>query len=103
MGTGSNYTWADGAYGKKSESKSVLLSTGASEDFSIMGIYDLAGNVEEWTLESDTSAGADEWCCMLRGMTFFDISTDSNRPASYHLGNYVDGGSIGDGFRVSIF
>ena len=45
-------TWTNGAYGKKSSSVEVLLSTGASDTFSKQGIYDLAGNVAEWTLEA---------------------------------------------------
>ena len=38
-----------------SEYEYILLSTGASESFSKMGIYDLAGNVYEWTLEYTSS------------------------------------------------
>lgn len=34
-------------YGEK-----VLLTTGADTSFSLMNIYDLAGNLEEWTLET---------------------------------------------------
>ena len=49
-------TWTNGAYGKKSSSVEVLLSTGASDTFSKQGIYDLAGNVDEWTLEADSFA-----------------------------------------------
>ena len=47
-----NYRWTNGAYGKKSSSAAILLSTGASDTFSKQGIYDLAGNVYEWTLEA---------------------------------------------------
>ena len=36
---------------KKSYSEYVLLTTGADESFSLMNIYDIAGNVWEWTLE----------------------------------------------------
>ena len=39
--------WTSGAYGAKGSSKSILLSTGASDTFSKQGIYDLAGNVWE--------------------------------------------------------
>ena len=36
----------------KTASESILLTTGASEDFKTKNIYDLAGNVEEWTNEA---------------------------------------------------
>ena len=45
-------TWTNGAYGQKSSNEYVLLSTGASDTFSKQGIYDLAGNIDEWTLEA---------------------------------------------------
>ena len=44
-------SWRSKAYGTKSTSESILLSTGASEAFCKQGIYDLAGNLDEWTLE----------------------------------------------------
>ena len=50
-----SFTWTNGAYGKKSSHDLILLSTGASDTFSKQGIYDLAGNVFEWTLEADSS------------------------------------------------
>ena len=42
----------------------VLLSTGAVEDNSKMNIYDLAGNVYEWTLEKSTNT---DYPCAYRG------------------------------------
>jgi len=47
----------------------VLLSTGASDDFSKQGIYDLAGNVIEFTLEHANliSRAMSESPCAIRG------------------------------------
>ena len=67
----SNYTlgdWTSGAYGAKGSSKSILLSTGASDTVSKQGIYDLAGNVWEWTLEYTSYSSAP---CAYRGGSCF--------------------------------
>ena len=45
-------TWNNGPYTKETES-GVLLTTGASDSFAKMNIYDVAGNVSEWTLEGE--------------------------------------------------
>ena len=47
-------SWNDGSYTKK-EGEAVLLTTGASDSFAKMNIYDVAGNVIEWTLEGHQS------------------------------------------------
>ena len=62
-----------------------------------MNIYDIAGNVYEWTLEltSDTS-----FPCAYRGGSF--ISTGSNRPAAYRINGSRDSSGY-LGFRVSLF
>ena len=39
----------------KTASESILLTTGASEDFKTKNIYDLAGNVYEWTNEASST------------------------------------------------
>ena len=90
--------WTSGARGKKELNTSILLSTGASETFSKQGIYDIAGNVSEWTLE---------------------YTSNSSSPCAYRGGNYghygdvypaADRGNVGTtdyyvdiGFRVSLF
>ena len=43
--------WTTATEKSKTSSESILLSTGADDSFSKMGIYDLAGNESEWTLE----------------------------------------------------
>ena len=97
----SNYTlgdWTSGAYGAKGSSKKILLSTGASDDFSKQGIYDLAGNVWEWTLEYTSRSSVP---CAGRGGNYDDSGSDY--PAAYR--SYNDTTSYGDylGFRVSLY
>ena len=60
--------WTNGAYGVKSRGDNILLSTGASNVFNKQGIYDLAGNVQEWTLEYATSDSSSS--CVARGSAF---------------------------------
>ena len=64
-----NFDWTSGAYGIKDSDTIVLLSTGASDDFSKQGIYDLAGNVIEFTLEHANliSRAMSESPCAIRG------------------------------------
>ena len=51
------------------ESYCQLLTTGASEQTNKLNIYDLAGNVHEFTLEYSNSSGAP---CVYRGVSFLD-------------------------------
>ena len=90
--------WTSGAYGAKGSSKEILLSTGASNDFCKQGIYDLAGNVYEWTLEKSHDSSAP---CVTRGESYSSIDAIiSVAERSWRIeGNcyrYV-------GFRVSLF
>lgn len=81
------------AYGKKSSAELCLLSTGSSELFCKMGIYDLAGNVWEWTLEcGDLRSGT-----VCRGGTFIFNQTVVNRTDAYTYSNFYTG------FRVTIY
>ena len=76
--TDSGATYTVGAYGEKTSAKSVLLSTGASSEFSKMGISDLAGNVWEWTLEYTADSRGP---CAYRGGRYY--GDGYNYPASY--------------------
>lgn len=81
----------------KKENANVLLTTGADSKFSLLNIYDIAGNVYEWTLEK-TSEGVP---CTFRGGGY--NSDGLSRPASFRdfLNTYSGYSSLG--FRVSVY
>ena len=97
----SNYTlgdWTSGAYGIKDSDTIVLLSTGASDDFSKQGIYDLAGNVWEWTLEYTAYSS---YPCAIRGGGS-NVGGSGSPAANRVFGRTTDySGNIG--FRLSLY
>ena len=97
--TNNGSLWTSGAYGEKTANADILLSTGASDTFSKQGIYDLAGNVSEWTLEynPDVNNGA------CRGGEYGGSGTNIHKPAANR--DYYNTLYIGPqlGFRVSLY
>ena len=83
---------------KSSNGNGILVTTGTSEKNKVMNIYDVAGNVFEWTLEktSDTYNP-----CASRGGIF--NNTGSGFPAAYRSGDSTVSSYDGVGFRVSLF
>ena len=77
---------------QSSDGNGILVTTGTSETNKVMNIYDIAGNVWEWTLELTSYPGTNRPC-----------DTGSSLPAAYRS----DGGTVGSvgiiGFRVSLF
>ena len=78
--------------------KAILVTTGTSETNKVMNIYDIAGNVYEWTLElaSDTNGP-----CATRGGSYCFIGSDL--PAAYRNLFSTDSSDDVFGFRVSLF
>ena len=93
-------TYANGTSTKvqaTSKSSAILLTTGASDTCKKMNIYDLAGNVKEWTLErysGRTSRCADRGGC---------YASSSSYSVSGHT--YMDdtSGTPNLGFRLSLY
>ena len=83
---------------KKESYSSILLTTGADSSFSVQNIYDIAGNVWEWTLEKTSNTNNP---CADRGGFF--IGTGSDYPAAGRYDDSADVSSKVIGFRVSLF
>ena len=83
---------------QSSNRNGILVTTGTSETNKVMNIYDIAGNVDEWTLESPSS---DINQCASRGGSYFD--TGSNNPAALRVGSDSVLSINRIGFRVSLF
>ena len=75
--------------------ENMLLSSGASDKFKVMNIYDMAGNVQEFTLGYSSLELAP---CSERGGSFLNDSKIS--PAAYSDGVSVPAKA---GFRCTIF
>ncbi len=86
---------------KKSQSSyenGILLTTGATEATNLQNIYDIAGNVWEWTLEKTSN---DSYPCAFRGGGF--CYNGSNAPASdRNISDLSDSGNM-LGFRFSLY
>ena len=96
--TSNNFVNSSSVKQKQSGGNGILLTTGASDACQKMNIYDLAGNVNEWTLEYTASTS---FPCALRGGTF-NIG-GSGSPASGRNGNDTTYSRYHIGFRSSLF
>ena len=92
-----SWSWASTPYNKTLAGE-ILLTTGASSEFSKQGIYDIAGNLSEWILESSDSTSLP---CVRRGGVYnLDGSVD---PAGDHTYAQTILGTRVCGFRVSLY
>ena len=79
-------------------SYSELITSGASEQTNKLNIYDLAGNMNEWTLEQTSIS---DLPCTERGGLFFDEG--SSYPAAFR-GAFSTSYNYGDfGFRTTLY
>ncbi len=79
-------------------SNAILLTTGATEATNLQNIYDIAGNVWEWTLENTSN---DSCPCACRGGYY--NNTGSNFPASYRSIDDTSRSYYDISFRLSLY
>ena len=94
---GSTFTACPNPYEKKSAS-SILLTTGADSGFSVQNIYDIAGNVWEWTLEKTSY---DSRPCAERGGSCYGGGSDY--PAAYRSSDDTTYADDSISFRVTLW
>ena len=98
IATNTPVLWTDITENYKKEADSVILFlTGATERNKILNIYDLAGNVCEWTLEKSEYVITNP--CMRRGGSV----ANQNYSVLGRGGNPIDGGDIFVGFRATLY
>ena len=89
-------TYTEGTNIDKPENTSWLLTTGASERNKAKNIYDLAGNVREWTQESSSTSNR-----VSRGGSYERDGYYGN--ASYRFAGSMDSTGSSIGFRPAIY
>lgn len=82
---------------QKTTDEEVLLTTGADKTFSLMNIYDLAGNVYEWTLEFYNTSNP----FVFRGGDYG--FNGAGGPAEYRYGSYASNSTNNLGFRIGLW
>lgn len=95
--TNNGSTWIVAPYDKTSEG-TTLLTTGSIATFRKQNIFDLAGNVWEWTLEYSANTGTP---CTIRGGSYESSSTENN--ANYRNNGNTAFSYYSIGFRVTIY
>ena len=75
----------------------ILLTTGATDETKLQNVYDMAGNVWEWTLENTNTSGL----AVNRGG---DFPVEGKKYSiSSRFSNFVKNEHFSTGFRVSIY
>ena len=98
--TKSTTNFVDSSRNKLAQSagNGILVTTGTSEKNKVMNIYDIAGNVEEWTLEKTSR---DSSPCAARGGFYYIIGSYGPAANRFDYTKTNPNGNIG--FRLSLW
>ena len=89
--------YAKDSTGKGNYNSSSLIKTGTNDNYKIKNIYDMAGNVWEWTMEAYNSTAR-----INRGGDYND-DMGINIPSSSRDIYSIEGKNSGRGFRIAIY
>ena len=98
--TASN-VWTDGTGFKTNTSTRYLLTTGSSEEVKQKNLYDVAGNLFEWTQEASFYSNTYNRNYMIRGGSFNHSYSD--RPACYRSSITATYTYTFSGFRPALY
>ena len=90
------YTNSSGVTATKNENSKTRIPTGSTEYTKANNIYDLAGNVEEWTMEASATD-----CRVLRGGSYGYDGDDE--PASYRVSSGPTYSDYSYGCRAALY
>ena len=82
--------------GKGWYNQDAPTTTGSNANYAVKNIYDLAGNVYEWTMEAYNST-----CRVSRGGGYYN--SGENYPASYRSYDTSSSSSFNFGFRSALY
>ena len=103
--SGAKYEFTNNDYDTTNYNYSIRkeLATGSSEETKINNIYDMAGNMWEWTTETGKPDGGNTVRAVRRGGGFADDG--SRNPVSSRDGDYdaTSWSDVGIGFRVVLY
>ena len=90
------YTNSSGGTSTKNSGSGVRIPTGSTEYTKANNIYDLVGNVWDWTMEAYYTSDR-----VFRGGYYLSYGTDY--PASYRVSNYPTGSGSIYGTRATLY
>lgn len=92
--------WLDAIPFEKNENQEVLTASGSNSGFCMQNIYDLAGNLSEWTYNVSYDSSISNY---VGGNGGSYITSGTSQPANYYGTYNTRTGAKNIGFRIALF